>query len=355
MEAKDGQKYRVVKSRSRLYRSASNLKGLYSFNAVLLGLSFLITAFPTVLLMLNFVKQSSGSILQFIAGLGLSFFFALTLSNLIALLFNLAIIYLLALGIRKDWRILTGTISVLTATVHILILAFMAFCLLVISTDSQSANVLAGLTSVIRNLQSVNGGVLVLAIFVQTLIASYSLAFLINGLGGFRETLIETPLSTLFPSGVLVESARKNDVDSMMQINYAQKRQSKTGKTSYELWRQLMKKVDLETDVRVARVDADVVGFLITSESFSKVKSVHLSGDAIANEAENCLLRDFVRLYSRSSENVDFVEVSSNDVKLQKALAHNGWVQSESASSSHKIGFRYGDGEEDDLVASKTE
>lgn len=342
METETAEHYRVVKSRSRIYRSASTLKSLYSFNAVLLGLSFLITAFPTVLLMLNFVKQSSGSILQFIAGLGLSFF-ALTLSNLVALLFNIAIIYLLALGIRKDWPLLTGAISILTATAHILALAFTAFCLLVMSADSEAIDFLTGFLNLIRTVTSVNTGVAILTTFLQTLITVYSLAFLINGLGGFRETLVDTPLSTLFPSGVLIESARKNDVESMMQIHYAQQRRAKTGKTSYELWKELMKKVDLESDVRVARVDADVVGFLITSENFSKVNSVHLTGGAIANEAEECLLRDFARLYSRSSGYVDFVEVSSNDLKLQKALSHNGWKQSESSSSSRKIGFRYGD------------
>lgn len=341
MEAEKEEQYRVVKSRSRIYRSAATLKGLYTFNAFLLGLSLVFTAIPTILLILNFIKQSSGTVLQFIAGLGLSFFLSLNIANLLALLFNLAIIYLLALGMRKDWPLLTGAISLLTATVHILVLAFMTFCLLVISADSQGVTVFAGLVSFIRTMGTVNAGVLFLAILLQTLIAVYSMAFLVNGLGGFRETLVETPLSTFFDNSILIESARKNDVESLMQIYYASQRRSNSDKTSYELWRQLMKKVDLESDVRIARVDEDIVGFLITSENFSKVQSVHLSSGAIADEAEKCLLRDFVRLYSHSKQYVDFVEVSSNDKKLQTALSHNGWERSEKSSSPRKISFRY--------------
>jgi hypothetical protein len=351
-EAKE--QYRVVRSRSRVYRSAITLKGLYTFNAFLLGIFLLISAIPTVLLLLNFVKQSSGSALQFIAGLGLAFFYPLTFFTLLTLLVNIAIIYLLALGVRKDWPLLTGAISLLTATGHILVLSFIAFCLIVISTQSQTPDALTILVGMIRSVASVNVGVLVLTIFLQTLITIYFLAFLINGLGGFRETLIATPLSTFFPSGVLVEAARKGDVESLMKIYYASQRVANSGKSSYELWKQLMKKVDLEKDVRVARVDEDVVGFLITAQEFRTVKSVHLSGGAIADEAEECLLRDFVRLYSRSVQYVDFVEVSSSDKKLQKALSHNGWTKSESASSSRKVSFRYGDNFEVSPLPSKT-
>lgn len=348
MEENPKERYRVVKSRSRLYRSANNLKGLYSFNALLLGVSFLISAIPTILLLLNFVKQSSGSILQFIAGLGLAFFFSLTLSNLIALLVNVAIIYLLSLGIRKDWPILTGAISILTATAHILILAFYAFCLILIVADSKDVSMLSGFTNFISTLGPANSGVLVLAIFVQTLIALYSIAFLFNGLGGFREAIVTSPLSTFFTSGILIEGARKNDVESMMKIYYAKQRIVEPEKNSYELWRKLMKRVDLENEVRVARVDEDIVGFLITSENFSKVKSVHLSGGALSNEAESCLLHDFIRLYSRSEQYVDSVEISSNDRKLQKALSHNGWEQMEKLSSTRRIEFRYPSSREDD-------
>lgn len=335
------EQYRVVRSRSRVYKSTNALRGLYTFNAFLLGISLLISAIPTVLLLVNFVNQSSGSGLQFIAGLGLAFFFPLTFFTLLALIVNLAIIYLLALGVRKDWPILTGAISLLTATGHIMILSFVAFCLLKVSTQSQTPDALLILVGFIRTLSSANAGVVVLAIFLQTLITIYSLAFLFNGLGGFREILVKTPLSTHFPSGILVESARKNDVGSLMEIYYASQRNSNPGKNSYELWKQLMKKVDLERDVRIARDDEDVVGFLITAQEFCKVKSVHLSGEVIANEAEECLLHDFVRLYSRTEKYVDFVEVSSNDLKLQKALSHNGWMKSEGGPSARKVSFRY--------------
>lgn len=340
METAEKDQYRVVKSRPRAYKSASVLKGLYSLNAVLLGLSFLIIVIPTVLLMLNFVKQSSGSILQFIAGLGLSFFFSLALTNLIALLCNLAIIYLLALGIRKDWSLLTGAISILTAVAHMLVIAFIAFCLLVTAIDSKSLSGLTSLANFIRTLQTENPGVLVLIIFLQTLIAIYFLAFLVNGLGGLRETMIETPLSTFFPSGMLVESARRNDVESLSKIYYNSQRSS--GKNIYELWKQLMKNVNLENDVRIARFDENIVGFLITSQNFSSVKSVHLSGVAVSDEAEKCLLRDFVRLHTRSNQYVDIVEVSANDLKLQKALSQNDWYTVEGRSVPRKITFRYG-------------
>jgi hypothetical protein len=313
----------------------------------------LISAIPTVLLLLNFVKQSSGAGLQFIAGLGLAFFFPLTFFTLLALLANIAIIFLLSLGIRKDWPLLTGTISLLTATGHVLILSFIAFCLIITATQSQTPDALTILVGLIRHLTVVNPGVLVLAVFLQTLITIYSLAFLINGMGGFRETLTKTPLSTLFPSGILIESARKGDVESLMKIYASSQRVANSGKNSYELWKQLMKKVDLERDVRIARVDEDVVGFLITSQDFSKVKSVHLTGDAIADAAEECLLHDFVRLYSRTAQYVDFVEVSSSDLKLQKALSHNGWVRTENSPSSRKVGFRYGDSFEVPSLSSK--
>lgn len=335
------EQYRVVKSRSRIYRSAIALKGLYTFNAFLLVISLLISAIPTILLLLNFVKQSSGSALQFIAGLGLAFFFPLTFFTLLALLVNLAIIYLLSLGVRKDWPLLTGAISLLTATGHIMILSFIAFCLIVTSTQSQTPDALTILVGSIRHLTAANASIVVLAIFLQTLITIYFLAFLIKGLGGFRETLIATPLSTFFPSGVLVESARKEDVESMMKIYASSQRVANSDKNSYELWKQLMKKVDLEKDVRVARVDENVVGFLITAQEFRTVKSVHLTGNAISNEAEECLLRDFVRLYSRSIQYIDFVEVSSSDLKLQKALSHNGWERSEGEPSSRKLRFCY--------------
>lgn len=336
------EQYRVVRSRSRVYRSTLALKGLYTFNAFLLSISLLITAIPTVILLCNFVKQSSGSVLQFIAGLGLSFFFALTIANLSALVVNLVLIYLLALGVRKDWPILTGVISFLTAFGQILILSSIAVFILIVATGGQSVDELAILASFTRNQASANPVIIALIIIVQILVTVYILAFLLTGTGGVREALTKTPLSTLFPRGVLVEAARKNDVDSLMKLHYAKRRTVEPEKNSYELWRRLMKRVDLERDVRVARVDEDIVGFLITSQSFQKVESVHLDGGPFSNEAEECLLRDFIRLYSRSEQYVDFVEISSRDLKLQKALSQNGWEKSENIVGSKITGFHYG-------------
>lgn len=348
LEGKEGQ-YRVVRSRPRAYKSATALKGLYTFNAFLLSISLVISVIPTVLLLLNFIDAASGSALQFITGLGLVFFYPLTFFTLVALLTNLVIIYLLSLGIRKDLPALTGAISLLTAVGHILILSFIAVCVLVALSDSQKIEALTILVDFIRYLTTVNPGVVVLAIFLQTLVTIYFMAFLLTGTSGFRETLVNLPLSTFFSNGILIESARKSDVESLMEIYYSRQRHATPGKNSYELWKQLLNRVDLENDVRVARFDGDAVGFLITSESFLKVKSVHLTSEAIEDAAEECLLHDFVRLYSRSKQYVNFVEVSSSDLKLQKALSQNGWKISENSSSPRKVGFCYGANEEEPL------
>lgn len=341
VESDEKAQYRVVRSRPRVYKSTIALKGLYVFNAFLLSIAFLFSVIPTVLLLLHLLDNPSASGPQFVAALGLTFFYPLTFFTLIALLLNLTIVFLLSLGIRKDLPLLTGIICLLTAAGHILILAFIGLCVLVSLSGSQAIDALAVLINFLRGLTAANPGVVALAISLQTLVTVYFLAFLMNGMKGFHETLTKTPLSTFFPSGVLVESFRKDDVEEMMKIYSASQRYSNPGKNSYELWKQLVKSVNLVDDVRVARFEENVVGFLITSQNFLEVKSVHLTSDAIADEAEECLLRDFIRLYSRSEKYVDFVEISSSDKKLQKALSHNGWKVSENTSSQRKVSFYY--------------
>lgn len=340
METVDKEQYRVVKSRSRVYRSTLVLKGLYSFNVLLLIGALIVVLIPTVLLLLKSLDNSTGAIVQFIASLGLAFFYPLSFFTLVALFFNLLLIILLNFGVRKDWPILTGAISFLTAVAHTLMMTAVVTLPLVMATDNETLTTVTSVIQSIVVLSAANPSVSILAYFIIAITLIYMLAFLINGTRGFLETLTKTPLSTFFPSGILVESARKEDVEKLQELYYASQNRGGSGKSSYELWKQLMKNVDLERDVRVARLDADPVGFLITSHDFTRVKSAHLTGEAIAGEVEECLLQDFARIYSRSNRYVDFIKVSSSDIRLQRALSHNGWTALEK-SSPLMISFHY--------------
>jgi hypothetical protein len=339
-EAED--QYRVVKSRARVYRAATSLKGLYTFNAFLLFFVLVFTSIPTVILLLNFISKDATPALQFFATLGLSFFIPTLLQILVALIFNLLIIFLLALGIRKDWPVITGGISIITAAVHLLSLAFTLFCIFIAFTDDVGAVDSFGQTLVtLQRAATHSMPILVITIIIQTIIALYSFLFLMNGVNGFRESFAHTPLSTYFPNQILVESARKEDGIKMMEMYYASQRSGSPQKSSYELWKPLIKGVDLENEVRVARYDAEVVGFLITSQNFRTVKSVHLDGSAMENEVEKCLIRDFARLYAGKNKYVDYIEVPTNNRRLMNALAQNGWKESKKEISSWRTGFHY--------------
>lgn len=292
---------------------------------MLLSVAMILVGVPTILLLLHLLDDSSGSSLQFISALGLTLFYPLSFFTLLALFLNLSCVILLSIGIQKDLPILTGSISFLTAIVQTLIMSAIITFPIVMATDDQAQLAITTVISFIVALAAANPSVFILAYFIIVVAVIIILAFLINGIRGFREAIVRTPLSTLFPSGVLIESARKDDAERLMEIYYAIQRSSGSVKNRYELWKTLMKNINLERDVRLARFDGNVVGFLITSQDFTQVKSVHLTSEAIADEAEKCLLHDFARLYSRSIQYVDFIEVSVSDEKLQRALLQNGW------------------------------
>lgn len=341
METDDSKQYRVVRSRSRVYKSTGALKGLYTINAILLSFSLVLAIIPTLMLLLNSLDEPKGSILQLILQLGLAFFYPLTFFTLIALLLNMIFIFLLALGIQKDSPLLTGAISLLTAGNQIMILSLVITLPILIVFDEKMLTVFTVLFTFFTGLVSDNPTVIVLIFFLMALTSIHILTFLIISVRAVRENLTKTPLSTFFPTEILIESARMSDVESMMKLYASTQRDKKPGKNSHELWKELMKNVDLEKEVRIARADENIVGFLITSQEFTKVESVHLKNVAVVDEAERCLLRDFARLYSRSNQYVDFVKVSSSDTKLQSALSHNGWIRQDSESSSRVVGFRY--------------
>lgn len=318
--------YRVVKSQSRVYRSTLSLKSLYGFNAFLVALGLLVTLPPLILLLTNIPKETSGSVVQFVSHLGITFFAVLTGYVFIALLLNIGTIYLLGIGVRRDWPVLTGVICFITAMNHalsLLSLFIVLFATLDVKNDSLFSSPYIAQAS---SLATTNMTAYIAVIFIQLLIASYSLAFLIHGINGFREALRTEPLSTIFDSGVLVNSARKEDTETLRKIHYSLASKSDPEKNSYQLWKKRMRRVNFMQDIRVARVDDRIVGFLITSKGFKKVESVYLAGVA-SNRVESDLLRDFARLHVGSNEYVDFIEVSLDEKKVQKALMQNGWTQ----------------------------
>lgn len=238
-------------------------------------------------------------------------------------LLSLVSTILLSVGARNNWKWPIVIISSLTIVIHI-------------------ALAVGVVIYVLENLRT-NGAQYagVGAIFIICLAIAY-------GVRSLREALEFIPGVSLFNDGVLIDNFKEWELPLIVEM-LAGIQIQETGRLNApksELWNVISEGVETGVNFRVARFDDEIVGFLMNRKSITRpgtlvIGDLCVYDSPIASQVASYLVRDFARLYSRSSTPVSDITLPSKFHVMHNAFRTNGWILTKNNKKSKTMSFKY--------------
>jgi hypothetical protein len=177
------------------------------------------------------------------------------------------------------------------------------------------------------------------AIFIISLAIAY-------GVRSLKEALEFIPGVSLFSDGVLIDNFKEWELPLIVEM-LAGIQIQETGRLNApksELWNAISEGVESGINFRVARFDDEIVGFLMNRKSIRRPGTLSIGNlcvydSPIAHQVASHLVRDFARLYSRSSTPVSAITLPSKFHVMHNAFRTNGWVLTKDNKKS--MSFKY--------------
>jgi hypothetical protein len=293
------------------------LKNLYIFKTVLIGLIavFAFFALPDILAKDGkpSLRDDNGDLTRL----------AVALATIGVFLLSLGFTILLSVGPKNNWRWPILIISSLTIVIHLVLAGLVLFY--VLENFKTNGSQYQGVGAII--------------------IICLAIAFSIRSLG---EVLKFIPGVSLFSNGVLIENFKEWELPIIAEMLAGMQMQESghLAASKVELWNSITEAVESGANFRVARFDDEIIGFLMNGKSLTRPGSINIGilcvyDSPIAYQVASHLVRDFVRLYSRSSKPVGFITVPSKFDLMYEAFLSNGWVLTEGNKATKTMSFKY--------------